>query len=92
MGTIQEQLERLRQFNARIGVDIEMGSAAPAPASDEEALVQESIIMRSERPVLAVKRNKAELIFRDEIDARIWQPVSSERGSISSAQSKPSAG
>jgi endonuclease G len=76
MGTLQEQLELLRRLNSRIRVEDEvmesMGVPA-APVSDEDALEQESIIMRRERPVLAIKGNTAELVFRDEIDSQIWK-------------------
>lgn len=44
--------------------------ARSAPGSRELAL--ESIIMRRERPVLAIKENSAELVFRDEADSRVW--------------------
>ena len=80
MGTLQEKLERLRRHNAEIrsadpalaeeGLDVLEG-LAPA-VSDEEALVQESIVMRRERPVLAIKENAASLIFADPVDSQIW--------------------
>lgn len=73
MRRLQEQLESLRRFNSQIRTTEEMESTATTPVSDQEALEQESIIMRSERPVLAIKGQSAELVFRDEIDSRIWK-------------------
>ncbi|MEA3013168.1 MAG: endonuclease mitochondrial [Sphingomonadales bacterium] len=81
MGTLQEKLERLRRHNAQIrgsdpalaeeGADV-LESLAPA-VSDEEALALESIVMRRERPVLAIKENAASLIFADPVDSQIWR-------------------
>jgi endonuclease G, mitochondrial len=81
MGTLQEKLERLRRRNAEIrgadpalaeeGLDV-LESMAP-PVSDEEALVQESIVMRRERPVLAIKENVPSLVFADPLDSQIWR-------------------
>jgi endonuclease G, mitochondrial len=81
MGTLQEKLERLRRHNAGIrsvdpalaeeGLDVLEG-LAPA-VSDEEALAMESIVMRRERPVLAIKENVASLVFADPVDSEVWR-------------------
>lgn len=82
MARLQEQLDRLRRLNAEIqGVDPELaaegragGLEAMVPtADDEEALGLESIILRRERPVLAIKEDEAQLVFADEIDSQIWR-------------------
>jgi endonuclease G len=81
MSTTEEQVRRLRAWRAEIApVETELGGdedrlteeAALTPASDEAALVQESIIMRRLRPVLAIKNNNAALQFRDEAEALHW--------------------
>jgi endonuclease G len=81
MGTLQDKLERLRRHNAEIrsadpalaeeGADV-LESLAPS-VSDEEALAMESIVMRRERPVLAIKENEASLVFADPVDSQIWR-------------------
>lgn len=82
MGRIEEQLARLRQWNAEISpVENELVDGALAftqeafapPPSDEAALVQESIVMRRRRPVLAIKSDTAELQFEDEADVALWR-------------------
>jgi endonuclease G len=72
MGKVQEQLALLRGFTSQFRSEDEL-EMVQAPVSDDEAIEQESIIMRRERPVLAIKDNSAELIFRDEIDSQIWK-------------------
>lgn len=85
MGTLQEKLDRLRRFNAQVrevdpelaseGADLGAGALESvfAPATDEQAVELESIIMRRERPVLAIKENEAQLVFVDQVDSQIWK-------------------
>ncbi|WP_242122129.1 DNA/RNA non-specific endonuclease [Sphingomonas lacusdianchii] len=83
MSSTETQLERLRQWNAATAtVETELGGqeaefaqeAFAPPATEEEALAQESIIMRRRRPVLAIKNDSAELQFADEVDSALWGP------------------
>ncbi len=84
--TIAETLARLRRFNARVrqtDADLaeessdlgrqELMEAAPTQEAMEHAVEQESIILRRERPVLAIKENETSLVFIDEADSEIWK-------------------
>jgi endonuclease G len=86
MGTPQEQLMRLRRFNASVregdpklaeesadlGVRTEALEVAMPAGALEDAITLESIAMRRERPVLAIKENETKLVFIDQADSEIW--------------------
>lgn len=82
----EHSLRLLRQFNASIRVNepklAEKAAALGKPEGNmgeddlsdlDRAIVQESIVMRQFRPVLAVKENEAELIFTEHKDAVLWE-------------------
>ncbi|HYW17276.1 MAG TPA: DNA/RNA non-specific endonuclease [Allosphingosinicella sp.] len=48
-------------------------SDGPEAAGPAQAIGLESIIMRRERPVLAIKNDSPELVFREEADSRVWK-------------------
>jgi endonuclease G len=85
MSSSEEKLGQLRKFtNAIRAEDPELAesvaekrgtSALEAMDSGnvEDAIALESIILRTERPVLAIKKNQAELVFVDQIDSQIWE-------------------
>ena len=83
MSNVQEKLEKLRRFNAEIGaVDSELAVERGDLGADvieesafgeDAALEQESIVMRRQRPVLAIRNNRVELEFRDRIDSEVWK-------------------
>ncbi|WP_051389540.1 DNA/RNA non-specific endonuclease [Bradyrhizobium sp. Ec3.3] len=61
---------------------------APTPTGDalEDQIVNESIILKRTRPVLAIKNNQAELIFLDALDSGIWKErLTKAEGLIKSA-------
>jgi endonuclease G len=85
MSTPEEKLAQLRKLASSIrAVDPELAEesgdrhsesaleAIDSGGGADEAIALESIIMRRERPVLAVKKNEAELVFADAIDSEIW--------------------
>jgi endonuclease G len=76
-------LERLRQFNDEVrnrdedlaeeaneAARLEVGEVAAGPQDETEL---ESIVMRKQRPVLAIRDNGAVLDFRDLGDSVIWK-------------------
>jgi endonuclease G len=86
MGTPDEKLARLRNFNdlvhrsdpqlAEESADLGRSPAGlesmqPAPAP-EEAIALESIILRRTRPVLTIRDNDTKLEFVDKADSDIW--------------------
>jgi len=83
MDTKRSQLERLRAANAwvRLGdknLRAETFEAEETPtlesALDVDAAIElESIVMRRERPVLAIRENSAHLVFVDAADSAIWE-------------------
>jgi endonuclease G len=89
MTTTRETLERLRRFNnwvrtndprlAEETADVagsEVLEAAPeleGPDSLEAAVVLETIVLRRERPVLAILNNETQLEFIDPDDSVIWK-------------------
>ncbi|MES0020235.1 DNA/RNA non-specific endonuclease [Mesorhizobium sp. M0036] len=87
MGKIQEQLARLRRFNASVragdlqlaeesadlGAQNEALEIVQSPEALDQAVELESIVMRRERPVLAVQNNATKLIFIDKADSEIWE-------------------
>lgn len=87
MASLHEQLARLRRHNrsVREGDNLIREEAFDLGAFDDvvpegidlaavEALIEEeSIIMRRERPVLAIKHNVAELKFIDQAESEVWR-------------------
>ena len=85
MATPQEQLARLRRYNISVqendpelaeevrdrGFEA-MVTEAVSPQAAEEMLDLESIAMRTQRPVLAIRDNVTKLVFIDEADSKIW--------------------
>src|SRR6516225_5808266 len=85
MATPQEQLARLRRYNISVqendpelaeevrdrGFEA-MDTEAVSPQAAEEMLDLESIAMRTQRPVLAIRDNVTRLVFIDEADSKIW--------------------
>jgi endonuclease G len=86
MAQPHEKLARLRRYNASVqqndpklaeeswdtGAELETFTAAPSPEAVEKQIELESIVMRRQRPVLAIRDNVTELIFIDEADSEIW--------------------
>jgi endonuclease G len=86
MAQPHEKLARLRRYNASVqqndpklaeesrdtGAELEAFTAAPSPEAVEKQIELESIVMRRQRPVLAIRDNVAKLIFIDEADSEIW--------------------
>ncbi|MBI5320022.1 DNA/RNA non-specific endonuclease [Bradyrhizobium sp.] len=80
------RLERLRTYNAFIrgldpelaqeGVDVARSTPVPESAGPAEPgasdVVQESIILRTTRPVLEIRENETVLKFEDQADSAIW--------------------
>ena len=85
MSTAEEKLARLRRFNSWVrGHDTELAEESadvvgtealeiPAPDRIESALVEESIILRRERPVLSILNNETRLVFIDPADSAVWE-------------------
>ncbi|MER8583172.1 DNA/RNA non-specific endonuclease [Mesorhizobium sp. M1423] len=87
MGKLQDQLARLRRFNmsvragdselrvesADLGVENEALEMMQSPEALDQAVELESIVMRRERPVLAIQNNATKLIFIDKADSEIWE-------------------
>ena len=86
MAQPHEKLARLRRYNASVqqndpklaeesrdtGAELEAFTAAPSPEAVEKQIELESIVMRRQRPVLAIRDNVTKLIFIDEADSEIW--------------------
>ena len=86
MATPQKQLARLRRYNASVrendpklaeevrdlGYEVRRAEEALSPQVADEMLGLESIAMRTQRPVLAIRDNVTQLIFIDEADSKIW--------------------
>lgn len=86
MSGLKERLARLRRFNAAVrqgddklaeesadlngleGLEIER-----PPEVLEQDVGLESIIMRRQRPVLAIRDNETQLVFVDKADSAIWE-------------------
>jgi endonuclease G, mitochondrial len=82
----QQQLGRLRRFiasvregdpklaeeSADLGVQTEALEAMPSPEALDHAIELETIVMRRERPVLAIKNGLTQLVFVDAADSEIW--------------------
>ncbi|MBY3468671.1 hypothetical protein HFN80_32610 [Rhizobium laguerreae] len=84
-GTIGSQDRQLAEERAdlapkalaspELAVQRELNEGA-VPKKDRALLAEiskESIILRRERPILAVRDNKAELVFKDQADSEIWK-------------------
>jgi len=87
MGTLHEQLALLRGYNKAVQTsdpklaeevrdrmaDGEMVTeSAVAPEEIDRQVELESIAMRTQRPVLAIKENVTQLVFIDAADSEIW--------------------
>ena len=86
MAQPHEKLARLRRYNASVqqndpklaeesrdtGTEFEVFTEAPSPEVVEKQIELESIVMRRQRPVLAIRDNVTKLIFIDEADSEIW--------------------
>jgi endonuclease G, mitochondrial len=86
MSTVQEQLAILRRYRAAVqakdgklaeesrdlGFETEAFTEAASPEAAEQQMVEESIVMRRERPVLAIRDNVTKLVFIDQADSEIW--------------------
>lgn len=86
MAQPHKKLARLRRYNASVqqndpklaeesrdtGAELEAFTAAPSPEAVEKQIELESIVMRRQRPVLAIRDNVTKLIFIDEADSEIW--------------------
>jgi endonuclease G, mitochondrial len=85
MSAVEEKLAKLRRFNAGVrskdkrldeesaDVGLEALEVPPSPEKLDQAVELESIILRRQRPVLAIKDNKTQLVFLDEADSEIWK-------------------
>ena len=74
-------LERLRQSDKELGRELgqrmerggrEVAMTAEAPAGGGRLLTQETIVLRTGRPVLAISQDKAQLVFNAG-DSQIWR-------------------
>ncbi len=87
MGTLQDQLARLRGYNRsvqesdpklaeeildRMTESEVFTEAVQAPEDLDHQIELESIVLRRERPVLAIKENVTQLVFIDQADSEIW--------------------
>ena len=86
MATQQKQLARLRRYNLSVrendpklaeevrdlGYEVRAAEEALSPQAADEMLGLESIAMRTQRPVLAIRDSVAQLVFIDEADSKIW--------------------
>lgn len=84
MSTLESRLARLRGFNAAVrgrdarlaeeSLDLqEVREAGATPEVVERAIALESIVMRRQRPVLAIRKDQAVLEFKDPQDSEIWR-------------------
>ena len=81
-----EKLARLRRYNLAVqqkdpklaeesrdtDIGLEVFAEAPSPEAAENQIELESIAMRRQRPVLAIRDNVTKLVFIDEADSEIW--------------------
>jgi endonuclease G len=86
MGSLEEKLARLRNFNAWVrrsdpelteeSADLTPRAALESmesPQAIEDTVALESIILRRSRPVLTIRGNEAKLDFVDKADSEIWR-------------------
>jgi endonuclease G len=50
-----------------------LDEALEVASSVDSLIAEETIVMRTTRPVLAIKENQAELVFKDQKDSEIWK-------------------
>src|SRR5262245_20851692 len=85
MAALHDQLARLRRYNLSVRENDpkhaeELGDCAfeamvtepVSPQAAEQMLGLESIVMRTQRPVLAILDNAIRPVFTDEADSKIW--------------------
>ena len=71
--SVQAKDPRLAEESRDLGGDEEeLTEAVPSPEALERSIEQESIVMRRERPVLAIRDNITKPVFIDEVDSEIW--------------------
>ena len=86
MSPLQERLARLRKFNSWVRssdsrlaeessdtLRSQVMEGVDSPGAAEEAIVQESIVLRTTRPVLAIRDNETRLDTLDQPDSQIWR-------------------
>ena len=67
--SVQQKDPKLAEESRDIGIETE---AAPSPEAVENQIELESIVMRRQRPVLAIRENVTQLVFLDQADSEIW--------------------
>ncbi|MEO8381545.1 MAG: DNA/RNA non-specific endonuclease [Acidobacteriota bacterium] len=85
MSTVEEKLARLRRFNDWVQgndkelreesadlVNLEVMEAPTSPEIVEQAINEESIVLRRQRPVLSILNNETRMVFIDQADSEIW--------------------
>ncbi len=72
IASVREGDPKLAEESADLGPQIELAEALPSREDLDQAVEQESIAMRRERPVLAIKNNVTQLVFIDQADSEIW--------------------
>jgi endonuclease G, mitochondrial len=72
VASVRENDPMLAEEGADLGAHTEALEAMPSPEALETAIALESIVMRRERPVLAIKKNVTQLVFIDNVDSEIW--------------------
>lgn len=95
MNTEKQRLEKLRSLNQKIGAgDPELVEESLAKVEEESFLEGigesdvemriefESIVMRTKRPVLAIKGNETELVFREREDSTTWKARLAAAGGV----------
>lgn len=70
--SIQRKDPKLAEESRDTGVEMEVFTDALSPESIEQQIELESIVMRRQRPVLAIRDNVTQLVFLDEPDSEIW--------------------
>src|ERR1700710_2908405 len=83
MSTREEQLQLLRQLNNEVresdpelgeeSVDLAVRPESPRTGDPMEGgFVEESIVLRSTRPVLPILNNETRLVFVEQADSKVW--------------------
>lgn len=73
----EERADLRPKVSASAKLTVERGTGPEAASKKDRSLLaeiqKESIILRRERPILAIRNNKTELVFRDQADSAIWK-------------------
>jgi endonuclease G len=86
MASLHEKLTHLRRYNAAVergdpklgeesrdvAAGLELLAVPISPEEFERQVELESIVMRRQRPVLAIRDNVTQLVFIDQADSEIW--------------------